>query len=112
MFLISEKESDRQVYKTLKTTVHQINLLDPSMVKHKLRGFDLNKQVRPIIIGANAKISKSTVPSNELLAFKLSLDQLLLIARNIAIRKELRHLPLKLNILGDSLCALKMFLYD
>ena len=57
------------------------------------------------------EISRKTVPKNELLSFKLALQNLYQIAINLSVRKELRFMPLKLNILGDSLCSAALFLF-
>ena len=68
-----------------------------------LKGFNENITLHPIILGGNAKISRKTVPKNELLSFKLALQNLYQLAINLSIRKEIRFMPLKLSIIGDSL---------
>ena len=76
-----------------------------------LKGFSENITLYPILLGGNAKISRKTVPKKKLLSFKLALQNLYQVAINLSVRKELRFMPIKLSIIGDSLCSAALFLF-
>ena len=77
-----------------------------------LKGFDVNVPLTSRIIGGSSKVSAKTVPKNELISFKLSLEYLYFLSVNLAVRQELKYSPLKLTLIGDSLCATSLFLFD
>ena len=77
-----------------------------------MKGFDLNSPLTPMIIGASSKVSSKSVPNNKLISFKLALEYMYLNALNLSVRSEIKYMPLKLTILGDSLCAATLFIFE
>ena len=83
------------------SAVNQVNTFSAYNINQQLLGFSINKNLHPIIIGTNSRISRRTVPKNELISFKLTLESLHQIAINTAVRQELKKLPLEFHVFTD-----------
>lgn len=99
-------------YTKFNTFTRQLNTIDSNNKNLKLRGFGLNSSLTPMIIGASSNVSSKSVPKNELISLKLALEYMYLISLNLSVRSESKYVPLHLTILGDSLCAAALFIFE
>ena len=93
------------------SATNSLNSFSRNNKELSLKGFTDNLEVHSTLLEGNAKISHKSLPKIELLSFKLALQHLYQVALKIAVRKELKYMPLKLTVLGDSLCLVSLFLF-
>ena len=109
----AQSECDKHPYYTQFLSLQdQLKKINANQNPLPLKGFDVNISLTSRIIGGSSKVSSKTVPNNELISFKLSLEYLYFLSVNLAVRQELKYSPLKLTLIGDSLCAASLFLFD